>query len=289
MSYALPKWTDGNLSTAVACSLPEFEAPIPGDATEYVFNQNWRQFRNNYDSGGPLALNTAHPTYTSFVLVEEGPRRDIGGAVVEFTRKYAKLPATHYDWDMFGYSFPGTLTSISGGTNITRPRAVRVAISRIEYDYFLVPTSGSTSVTDPITGTTYSISSPGDIARIQDMVYCYQNTVGGALYGGITMATDILNPAGSSLPTWPTSDDYNTMVADALSNGWGGTLTKVVLFPTNTLAGGPPPTSGHMAGTIDLTSTPHSVLGGLIPAEPSRLTRWLGNYYQRATRYVLAQ
>lgn len=301
MSYALPKWTDGNFSSGNPSSLPVFEAPIPGVAAEYVFTQRWRQFRNNLDSSGPTALNTAHPTYSSFKLVEEGPRQEVDGGIVETVRKYAALPATHYDYDIFGYSLIGLLTQVATGagpayTSVSRSREVKPLRSRVQYDYFLVPTSGSTTVTDPITGTSVVISTAGDILNIQEMVYCYQNTIyasggsGTAIAGGITMKVDILNPAGSLLKTWPTSDDYNNvMVQDAISNGWSGTVTKIVLFPTTTYTGGPPPTAGHNAGAIDLTSTPHSVLGGIMPVGASVLTRWLGNYYQRATRYVLAQ
>jgi hypothetical protein len=73
------------------------------------------------------------------------------------------------------------------------------------------------------------------------------------------------------------------MVSDAIVNGWNGTLSKVVLFPTNTVGG-----SGaqHMAGAID---TSNSVLGGLIVVEPGIPERWMGNIFQRVTRYVLAQ
>lgn len=302
-AWGLPTWTDGNYSAARPVSLPEFEAPIPGVATEYVFTQRWQQFRNNADTNTPgtttpssptnqAALSTPHFAYPDFVLVEEGPRRDLSGGVVESLRKYAKVPATHYEWESYSYPFIGLTTSFGGSppTYVTRSRKAWKVTSRVQYDYFLV---GANS-TDPITGKTYTLlSGPGAIDEILDMQYVFQNTVNGALFGGTQMATDGLNVAGSALPTWPTSQQYAGMMSDALQNGWAGaTMAKAVLYPTDTLAGSPP-SSGHMAGTINVSaSTPGSgvsVAGGIIVAEPSTLTRWLGNIYVRTTRTVLAQ
>lgn len=278
MSFSLPKWTDGNFSTAQPVGLPVLESTIPGDDTKYILTQKFRMFLDAYVAAGPAALNSAHYIYSTFKLVEEGPLTMLGeanGGVVEWTRKYAALPATHYDEQTVPYAFIGTVTDVGGGVLVTRPNNPfkDPPTSKVQYDYFLTGSGGS-----PV--------DPASIAIIQPMVYCYQNTVGGALYGGVTMAVDFLLPASNSTPTFPTSDSYNKdYVADALTNGWSGTVASIVLNSTNTLSGGPPPTSGHQAGTVNTGS---SVKGGIIPIE-CRLTRWLGNYYQRATRYVLAK
>lgn len=287
MPWPVPIFQDGDYSAADSISLPEFESPIPGLSDEVLFTQRWTMSRNAYDAAGPLALNTPHPVYPAYVLVEEGPRRDLSGGMVEFVRTYAKVPPSHSDPQDTNYSFIGTTISAGGGggiapTLITRDRRQWKVKSKVQYNYFLVP---SVNITDPITGDVYSINRPEDIEQILDMQYVFQNTVNGALLGGIQLATDTLNVAGSALPTFPSSDQYGTQIADALQNGWNGTVTKIVLFPTSTLAGNPL-NSGHMAGTIDTNNT---VLGGIIPAEPSSITRWKGNIYQRATRYVLAR
>jgi hypothetical protein len=281
MAWPAAKFQDGDLSVAKPVNgLPEFEAPLPGVATEVLLTQKWQMNRNAYDAAGPLPLNTPHPIYPAFVLAEEGPRRGIGGPVVEFVRTYAKVPPSHFDWPDFTYTFVGTTIAIGNpATFITRdPKAWKVK-SQVRYDYFLVPSVG---IVDPITGDVVNINSPGDIQQILDMQYVIQNTINGQLLGGIILATNTLNVAGAVIPTYPTSDQYNAQMADALANGWNSTISKIVLFPTNTLV----PGGGHMAGTVD---TANSLLGGIIPAEPSSLTRWKGNIYQRATRYVLAK
>ena len=294
-TFANPPFIDGDWSQPKSSGFPEFEAPIPGVPAEYLFTQKWQISRNALDANPgafPTPLNTPHPIYTKYVLVEEGPRRGIGGAFVETIRKYAQPPATHFDWNMFGYNFIGMTVAIPPGANnptlATRPRRSWTVKSRIQYDYFLVPVTGGppNNYTDPITGAQVAIKTPGDIPDILDMQYCFQNTVGGALLGGILLETDSLNLAASALPTVPSSEQYQAMLSDALQNGWNATTSIIKLFPTSTLSGGPPPNAGHMAGTID---TANSVFGGIIPVEPSRVDRWMGNIYQRATRYVLAR
>lgn len=276
--YARQSWVDGPWGVARPVSLPEFSSPIPGVATEYVLRQRWSQFRNNFSA---LALNTAHPDYADFLLVEEGPRREVGGGLVEWDRLYAKIPATHSEWESFGYSFIGYLWQVSG-VNIRRTRPQWSVTSRIQYDYFIC---NGTAQSDPILGTTPTITTPGDIPKIWQQQYVGQAVINGATYGGILFATDILNPSGSTEPTWPTSDNYQVMVSGALASGWSSPVSKVVLYNDNTLSGGTPPTTGHIIGAIDTGS---STLGGQIAAEDSRLDRWMGNIWMRRTRFVLA-
>jgi hypothetical protein len=281
LPYAAPKWYDGTYTVARPVGLPIFSAPIPATNTEYIMVQRWTQFRNNFTS---LALNTAHPDYGTFKLVSEGPREDKSGGVIEWDRTYAKVPSFHFDPESFGYSFIGMTVTLGAGGYATRPRKSIPVPSRVRYDYFLVPSLG---VVDPILGgAPYDINSDGDIKKILDMQYVSQGSVGGATYGGINITVDTLNVQGVVMPTYPTSEQYLAQIADAFTNGWNGTFTKIIVFPTTTLAGGPPYTSGHQAGVIDTANT---VLGGIIPVEPSRLTRWNGNIFQRAVRYALAQ
>lgn len=272
--------------------MPQKEAPIPGVATEYILRQKFRMSRNAYDAAGPMPLNTKHYLYPDYLLVEEGPRRNSGvGDIVEFEQTYAQIPATHYEFPQISYNFIGTTIAIPPGANnptlVTRNRKSRGVKSMVRYDYFLVPNPGGAPIAtlDPLTGDNYNVSGPGDIEDILEMQYVFQNTIGGATYGGIFLATDQLNLAASALPTWPTSEQYQAMIADALQNKWNATVTIVKLFPTSTLAGAPIPNAGHMAGVVDVANSPR---GGLLPAEVSRTDRWMGNIWQRATRYVQA-
>ena len=283
LPYLKPTWVDGPYKadptgpygTGIPVSLPVFSNPIPGINAPYILKQDFVHFLDGWQ---PLALNTPHGVadFADYLLVEESEKQDIGGGVIKWTRTYAKVPESHEgDPEMANYSFIGMTIDLGSGASQTRDRQAWSVESRLLYDYFLVP---SAAVTDPITGTTHNIADWGDIDQIREMVYVSQGAIGGVTYGGLTLAVNYLNLAGTTLPTWPTADQYQDQISDALSNKWNATKTKVVIFPTAT--------AGHVAGVIDTAS---SVLGGLIPIEPSRINRWMGNIYQRVTRYVLAQ
>ena len=272
MSWPAPVYQDGTLSTAKRSGLPVLSCPIPGDKTPYILSEEWTQLLVNSSTFTPLALDTQHPEYTGYYLVEETPMR-ADGPLVRWNRIYAKPPSTHSEYETFAYSYIGRQLDIGGSSTLVQVRQSFRVTSRVQHDYFFCAT-----------GQTYT--TPGAIPSIVGLPYVSQASYLGATYGGITMPTDVLYLAASTSPTWPTAEQYQTMVIDALSNAWGASVSNVVIYLTSTLSGGPPATSGHMAGVIDTGS---STLGGQIPAEDSRLTRWRGNMWLRQTRYVLAQ
>ena len=284
-----PRWADGDFTAASPVSLPVFSSPIAATTKEYLLMQDFMQYRANFSA---LALNTAHPSsgltpdYSAFKLVSEGDRRDIQGGVVKWTRTYGIAPDSYSDFETYPYGFIGSATILPDATIVTRLTQVWNVPTRLQHDFFLV---GS--------GLTYTDA--GAIPKILAMRYVYQAVIGGATFGGVINETQQLNPVGSTLQTWPTSDQYNLMIADALANGWSATVSNVILETSNTLSGGPPPTSGHMAGTVktgqlgtavlDTGSGGNSTLGGQIPVEDSKIVRWQGNIWERITRYALAQ
>lgn len=283
MSWPAPIFIDGQASTAKRIGIPQLTCPIPGVNTAYVLTEPWQQLLVDQTTWTPLSLNTAHPEYSGFVLVEETPLQDLGNAYVRWNRIYGKVPAQHSEWEMFAYSFIG-FNGLSG-VNVPiipgRPRQVFTVPSRVQYDYVMVPT---TPWSDPIFGS-YNVNSPGDIKTVEPMYYVYQTSYLGAVYGGILLQTDALNPSNSTSPTVPNQEKYKVMLTDALSNGWNAGLTVEKINVSNTWSGAPP-SAGSDAGTIDVNA---STFAGQIPAEASRLTRWKGNIWQRQSRWVLAQ
>lgn len=312
LPYPRPQIVDGDWTVAKPITIPEFEAPIPGIAAEYLLTQKFRMSRNDYETAGPLALNTPHPDYPTFLLVSEDPRRDIGlGAMIEFTRKYAKRPATHYDWKTMNYSFIG----LSGTNSITasfipnRARFPATVTAQIEFDYFVADNSVQV---DPITGSSKAIASAGDIDKIWAMQYCQQiavtNAGNNALLGGIAYAVQSLNQysgtGGLSSDTIPTLEQYYQLILpDAYTNAWAATKSFQKIIGNYNFAGTAGSYTGHFAGVIAPATTgsglgptatvggvaPATILGGLIPAEDSTIDRWMGNIFVRRTSYILAQ
>ena len=280
--YPNAKFTDGDWTTASAVSLPVFSNPFPTDPNPYVMTQDYVVRLNSFQ---PLALGTPHSVYPQFLLSKEGDRADLGNGIVKWTRTYARaMPAAGYDlFETFAYKFIGQITAVTfeGATTILNRKPQTWSVnSRVHYDYFVVDPSLSA---DNLGAVPIVYASAGNIPKIYGMFYVNQAVINGALYGGVQFAMDTLTQAGYVLPTWPTSEQYSAMCADAMTNGWNSTVSKMVLFTDDTLGNS---VDRHMPGTIDTTN---SVLGGQVPVEDSRLQQWMGNIYLRTTRYVLAQ
>lgn len=298
-------YNDGDVSSPVRTGLPEFSSPIPGVKDELLLTQDFYWHRDSADAAGPTALNTPHPNYAAFVLVEEGPRKDMAGGFIRSTRVYAKVPATHYDWNKIQYSFIGLTRTFAGGGTQTRTRKTWDKDLLLQFDYALCPSNGTGAAwTDPIFGS-YNVDTPGDIKDVLEMQYVAQAGSGGVLYGGIDLAVEILNLEGVVVPTWPSSEQYIGMIQDALTNRWANfdnlvtrPRAKVVLFPNPGTVGG----LSHLAGAIDTANSIPSgsdangnakysgtAAGGIMPVKTSVTERWRGNIFRRTSFWALAQ
>jgi len=135
--------TDGTFTTAALHGNFRRSFPIPRDPTAQLIEQDFQILAGSF---APLALDTAHPTVTTAYLVEEGPQSDIDGGMVQWTRRYATVPADRDDYETFGYTFPGLydvsaappynqywVAEVDGGRD---PFPDKVN-SRLHHEYFL--------------------------------------------------------------------------------------------------------------------------------------------------------
>lgn len=137
--------TDGDYTVATRVRSWRKSFPIPGDNTSFIVEED---VEINFSSFSPLALNTAHATFTDAYLVSESPLEDIGGGVARYTRTYAQVPAARDEFETYATTFPGLLgatyppysqywvTDNSGG----RDPFTEAANSRLRYEYFLCAT-----------------------------------------------------------------------------------------------------------------------------------------------------
>jgi hypothetical protein len=144
LTFPNVRYVSGDFSTPVACTLPEFAAPIEGQTGNYVLSQD---FICNLSSFTPLALNTPHPDFPTYYLVSEGEKRDIGGGKVRWTRVYAQVPATYTEpGGSYAYNYIGFVGNvISQGGEVTlsvtgRERKVENSPVQITREFFLVGT-----------------------------------------------------------------------------------------------------------------------------------------------------
>jgi|SRR6185437_15197970 len=152
-------YTDGDFTVPNPVTLPVLSAPIQGVNVDYILTQEFVQLEANFTS---LPLNTAYPnsagsspgadfagddSYNSagFILVGEGPRQDIGAGVVRWTRRYARIPSTHYDPVQVSYQFPGFLEFLPLETLVRNP-FTRSVPGTVEYAYFLAGTNTQAAI-----------------------------------------------------------------------------------------------------------------------------------------------
>lgn len=228
--------TDGTFTTAAADGSWRKSFPIPGDNTSFILEEDVMVFFANF---APLALNTAHPTFTNAYLVSESPLEDMGGGLARYTRTYAQIPAARDEWATMTVDFPG----LKGAANPP-------------YDqYWVVSDDGSDPVSESVTVRVrydYFLCAAGQTFATPDAITLYPKQPF-TLVGNENVKAQYLLPAGIYWSdSIPTKEEWI-----ALKAGGGGMGT------------------GANAGEFI--------------AEKSKIDRYMGNIYFRATAYAKAQ
>lgn len=222
MSLPNAIYVDGDYTIATACSAPVFSSPLPGLNEPVVLIQQFQQF-NEWNL--PLALNTAHPDYPDFVLVSESERQDIGGALVAWTRTYAKVPDTRYEGSSIVYPYPGyDIKYTTPGTSNTTVVTARLqdplnTTAEIKYDYFL-------------TGTGETYESFTDIPTIQRTRF-YLPILNGLVEVGkqdVTILTDITVPTSDQYLADVAGKEFDIVAQDSQVSRWMGNIFQRVII-----------------------------------------------------------
>jgi hypothetical protein len=295
LPYTAPKWVDAKLKVPRPVGPPIFSSPLPNTSAKFLLRQEIEQNINDFT---PLAFNTRHPNYPTYVLVNEGDFEDSSGGVVRWVRTYAQVPTSYSDKRSFGYQFIGARYTTSSPPPIwptvyVRDPYSRRVQSRIGYDFFLVGQTLTPAADDygaGVADANASTTGPGTVAAPYDsdgsipflyaMIYIDQANASGVWYGGLSWTAQYLTET-----TVPTAATYQKMCNDANANGWNSTVSAqkfTVINPAQTIV-------NPQASDTPATPTPNSVYGGQICAEDSDMDRWMGNIFLRKTRYVLAE
>ena len=105
-----------------------------------MFRQAFMQLISSFSA---QALDTAHPTATTFLLVGERDFTPVGGGVHRWNRYYATTPPQRTEYSTMVATFPGYSTSVIGRTPLNAMSPVKIT-----YDYYLLgslPTLASES------------------------------------------------------------------------------------------------------------------------------------------------
>lgn len=185
-------------------------------------------------------------------LVEEGELQDIGGGLSKIRRKWATLPPVRCELEQYAYTFIGLSTNGS----VQRPQYTQNVQSRIQYDYFIF---------DDLDVLNIPLFTDG---------------------GNRLNSTTGLYPTGLIIP------QMQYFANPTIETAYG----IYVGTPVDTLTDGDPtdPTTATLPSATDYLGWCTGISTGNgqtaeIVAESSTFTRWLGNIWERRTRFVLAQ
>ncbi len=287
-------WTDdaNSLAVAVINGPRRWLRPFDDDFAQYVFEQDYWQ---NEDDFVPLNLDTPSDDFPDAYLVGESALRALGGGVVEWTRTYARIPASRQRFESYSWTVPGigteavyspvTINSNSSSAGVTT-LTTGSSSTAVVGDSVLV----SYTFTDAVTGTQYG----RDVLRV-----CLTGT------SGTTVNVDLISEPGGTITyntlkkVEPGRDPYTEEVGSLLQLDYFlpgvsagiATVQDIPLLAPLTIYDN----TGRQTTSFTATTSPtlatwrtQVAAGDYICAVRSIPRRWLGNIYERATRYVKA-
>ena len=231
---------------------------IPGTVQGY-WEMDMIQSAANF---APMPLNTvANINGKQYYLVEESPTRVVGLDKVMWTRTFAPVFTRHFDGEQFVAQIPGGIKTLAGGHNVAIAPNTLAMTCEVRYDYFLLGVS-----TNDLPDWTVNFADDA------------------------TIPPTVVPPITWVLTTVEKPSDIT------------------IFYPRNTATanttGGPPNYLGAIrmhwpdaVGTIyEYTSWSQAQYSYVLSnwqandwqlvAEPSVVTRWKGNMFRRATKYI---
>jgi len=288
-------------NVAVTSSLPVWENPIPALNEKTVFRQTFVQTAASY---APLALDTVYPAAGSYgvpssptyYLVAEDNQTDLGGGMMQWDRVYARVPTSWSEGEEYAYTFPAfiasatagsdqTITSISdSGSNYSISSAlafttgdqVHISVSYVrdsitffvgQYVRIIGGTSGSSALVPGIFPGTGTFSSVAGVITKEAPYRALEKTdtvPSQLVYDYALTSTTALD---TNLPIIDAFTPVDSTGADIISGTSLNTSTK--------------PTAAAYAAMINKNTQ--------LVAQDSVRRRWLGNIYERQTRYIPAR
>jgi len=127
VSYFKSSTQSAFTGVAVTVGPVEWLTAFEGQNDRVYFRQ---QYQQDIASWTPLALNTAHPTGTTYLLVRESEIQNVGGGQQRWYRYYACTPPQRVEYTSYAAQFPGIYAK--------RDPLAATTQAKITYDYFLI-------------------------------------------------------------------------------------------------------------------------------------------------------
>lgn len=286
-------------NVAVTSGLPVWENPIPALNEKTVFRQTFVQTAASY---APLALDTVYPAAGSYgvpssptyYLVAEQGQTDLGGGMMQWDRVYARIPTAWSEGEEFAYTFPplaayGSASTYSSITNIQDSSENYLVSSALAF------TSGDQiyiSVSYARGGITYFV---GQYTTAIDGTSGTNALIPGILpgSGSFSSISGVINrefPWRVLGTTQVVASQIVYEYALAATSQLDAKLPIIKKF--NPIQSNGSDISFDINATTRPTNQAYVQLiniGAQIVAQDSIRRRWLGNIYERQTRYIPAR
>lgn len=260
-----------------------------------IIEQDYLQFAANFS---PEALDTEHGTEDDFYLVEETPHQDYGNGLVKWTRRYAEIPPSRTSYESHAHIFPGltpggiytpktlepdgtlasgehTLTTLAAhGYSVDDQVFIRVAspytVDGTTSPFMSVFYQAYRVITAVPTTTTFKVAAlPGAEPQF---LYVVKASTGRKPFTKAVMSKLVF--------------EY---ILPGVSDGIADVDDITILKPTEIIDGGGLVTDTYGFETLPAQADYLADVGEWIVAENSIVRPWLGNIYERVTRYVRAE
>lgn len=266
--------------------------PFDDSFAQVTFEQDYIQFETDF---APLALDTAHDDYPDAYLVREGELQGLGGGLVKWTRTYSRMPISRQVFESYSWLVPGIGAGAVYASQAVSSVANSAGVTTITCAGDTTASSGDSlsinyTFTDGVTGTQYGrnvmrtmtggtgtapevalITEPGGTLTFNWAKKVEPGRPAEALEVGSVLQLDYYLPGVSAGIGTP----FDIPVIDELQI-YDGDGLKVDSFTADTS-----PTITEWRAQI--------AAGDRVCVVASIVRRWMGNIYERSTRYCIAR
>ena len=292
------RFYSGDFTTPHAVTPKLWQWPIPGDSTTKLYTQDFVVDSEHYVRSDFDAEDADDP---SLYLVDESNPTLIGNGIVRFTRTYSQIPQPRVmgsgsdEVELYvatvpgiGYTDPVTFADyIDSAENvgdttvldIKSPPHLFQADDWVSIHYFARDPGSTLVITRQVSRLVISVTS--STVTIDRIIDAYNIVAWGLIYKSLANR----EPYQLVVPSWISTEYF----LPGVSSGIASASDIPIMQPTPIIDH----VSGNRTDTITDQTSPslddyfEMIRDDIkIVAEPSSLTRWRGNIWERRTRYI---
>lgn len=283
---------DGDYTIARAMSPRRKTYPFEGDNQSFYLEQDFYQLFSSFES---LPLDIPDDANPDAYLVHETALQELGGGIGKWSRAYAQIPRSRTEMESFAYTLPGV------SVDTVSPTRVITSASTVGGNTRIVTSVAHGFVANDGVLITYRVPDP----TFPNISY-FRQIFREVISAPTTTTFDVIIVSDIGPITWETTaknyagrQPFTRVVASYLQFDYFlpgvslgiASLNDIPLFnPVRILDSTGTEVQSYSATTSPTSSAYKDQVkrGELIVAEPSIVRRWMGNIYERATRYVKA-